>query len=120
MWDSDGVWNSAEIFNKGKKLYGGREVLTRIKIGQGTKISLSGVRFLLMGTDSNRFGILLAWRVPTKAKRSNRAVNSDRGENCGWIFLPDQGMLMGYRISRLAHRNNTKSYRYENCVGWLF
>lgn len=76
-----------------------------------------------MGTDSNRFGDSTGMENSTKAKRSNRAVNSDRGRElvCGWIFLPDQGMLMGYRISKgLAHHNNTKSYRYENCVGWLF
>ena len=36
VWDSNRVWNSAEISNKGKKSYGWQRILTRIKIGQGT------------------------------------------------------------------------------------
>ena len=63
-----------------------------------------------MGTDSNRFGDSTGMENSTKAKRSNRAVNFDIGENCMWVdFPPDQRMLMGYRISKGWHIVTTRS-----------
>ena len=58
----------------------------------------------------------------TKAKKSNRTVNSDRGENCMWVnFSARPRNANGIQnFKGLARCNNTKSYRYENCVGWLF
>ena len=75
-----------------------------------------------MGTDSNRSGDSTGMENSTKAKRSNRAVNSDIGENCMWVdFSTRPRNANGIQnFKGLAHCNNTKSYRYENCVGWLF